>query len=273
MIDQSKLNGATIRSFSPWVDRYLLSKFVRRQVQARYQGTVLGIFWSLLSPLLMLAVYSVVFRVIFKMRWGSGEENNLDFALQLFAGLVVFNFFAETVLRAPNLLLEQPNLVKKVRFPLEILAWINVGSSLMFMLPGLTLLLCCVAYSIGIFWSWCALPIIWLPLVIWLLGLSWFLSAIGIFVRDIGQMLGLAVSVLQFLSPIFYPISALPSWLQNWVALNPLSEVVEQTRAALFLGVWPSLMPWLMEMGASLVMASAGIWVFTRLRSGFADVL
>jgi len=252
----------------------LLSQFVRRQVLARYRGTLLGVGWSLITPLIMMAVYTFVFRYVFQMRWSDGSGGGIDFALHLFAGLAVFNFFAEVISRSPSLILEQPNLVKKVRFPVEILSWVNVLSSLLFALPALgLLLLACAVFGPGPQWAWASIPLIWLPMIPLLLGLVWMLSAVGVYVRDIGQVLGLALSLIQFLSPVFYPLSAVSPQLRVLLYLNPLTPVIEQTRAALFLNAWPALEISIIQIMMSVIIMVLGALIFRRLRPGFADVL
>jgi len=258
----------------PWRHYALLRQFVQRQVQARYRGTLLGVAWSLLTPVLMMAVYTLVFRFVFHVKWQGSGEGGLNFALHLFAGMTVFGFFSEVLMRAPALIVEQPNLVKKVRFPVEILPWVNVLSSLVFALPGVgLLLLACLAGGVVPNSAWLALPLIWLPLMPLLLGLGWALSAVGVYVRDIAQMLGLVVSLLQFLSPVFFPVSAVSPKLRSIMYLNPLTPVIEQSRAALFAGQWPAPGVWLLQLLAGLLLALAGAWLFRRLRPGFADVL
>ncbi|WP_313950552.1 ABC transporter permease [Accumulibacter sp.] len=257
----------------PWRQTWLLRQFVQRQVEARYRGSVLGIGWSLLNPLLQLAVYTFIFRHVFRMHW-VGSTGSVDFGLRLFAGMVVFGLFAECVMRAPNLIFEQPHLVKKVRFPTEILSWASLISALFPAALGLLLLLF-VCMLMGIFPNpaWIALPLIWLPLLPLLLGLGWLLSAMGVYLRDLGQVLGIVVTMLQFLSPIFYPISALPAKVQTIAYLNPLALIIEQSRAAIFAGEWPAIRPWLIEMTACMLLATGGAMVFRRLRKGFADVV
>ncbi len=260
--------------YCPWRHAGLLRQFVQRQVLSRYRGTMLGVAWSLITPLLMMTVYTVVFRFVFRLRWEGSLDTGFDFALHLFAGMTVFGFFSEVLLRSPALILEQPNLVKKVLFPVEILPWVNTLSALIFALPGVGLLLvACLLIGVPIHVAWLALPVIWLPIIPLLLGLGWVLSAVGVFVRDVGHVLALMVTVLQFLSPVFYPVSAIPSALRPLIYINPLTPVIEETRAALFSGLWPDAGAWLMQMLVGIFIAFVGGWVFRRLRGGFADVL
>ncbi len=263
-----------VSGYLPWRATGLLRQFVGRQVLMRYRGTLLGVAWSLLTPLMMMTVYTLVFRYVFRMRWESGPETGLDFALHLFAGMVVFGFFSESLVRSPQLILEQPNLIKKVVFPVEILAWVNCLSSLVFALPGVLLLLAaCLIQGVPASAAWWALPLIWLPLLPLLLGLGWGLSALGVYVRDLGQVLGFIATLLQFLSPVFYPLSAVPAGLRPVVAWNPLTPVIEQTRAAVFSGQWPEAGSIAVEFLMACGVAALGAWMFRYLRTGFADVL
>ena len=194
--------------FAPWRHLSIWKQFVRREVLGRYRGSVLGISWAVFTPMLMLMVYTFVFVGIFKARWpGAEEAGGVAYALRIFAGLMVFNFFSEVVGRAPMLVLEQPNLVKKVVFPLELLAYVSLGSAVFHLgLSAAILLLGTAVFGNGLTLNTLLLPIILLPMVPLLLGLSWLLSALGVYVRDIGPVIGLSVSFLIFLSPVFYSL-------------------------------------------------------------------
>jgi len=258
---------------SIWINRHLLMQMVRREVVGRYKGSVIGLSWSFLHPLLMLIVYTFVFGVVFQARWQSSATHE-DFALNLFAGLIVFYVFAETINRAPGLILENINYVKKVIFPLEILAPCIVIASLFHALISLFILIIFFIFMHGlpyltVFW----LPIIWLPFVLLVLGLSWFLSALGVYLRDIAQVVGVMVTAMMFLSPIFYPVSALPESVRDWMFLNPLALIIEQTRNVMLLGVSPDWGAWSLYTLVSTVLCSLGYIWFTKTRKGFADVL
>lgn len=259
----------------PWRQLSLWQQFVRREILGRYRGSVLGMAWMFLSPLLMLAVYTFVFVGIFKARWpGAEQTGGIAFALRLFAGLMVFNFFADVVSRAPGLVLEQPNLVKKVVFPLELLAYVSLGSAFFHFLLSTTILLVGVAVlGHGLHASVLLLPIVITPLFPLLLGLSWLLSALGVYVRDVGQMVGLVVSFLLFLTPVFYSLQSMaPEW-QFWMGLNPMTYVIENVRAVVFAGTGPDWGVWATSLVAGLGVAGLGAWVFSTLRDGFADVI
>lgn len=259
--------------FLPLLRGNLIWQFARRDVLARYRGSLLGLGWSFLTPLLMLAVYTFVFRVIFKARWGQ-EGGDFEFALQVYAGLIVFNLVAEVVNRAPRLVLEQPNLVKKVVFPIEILPWVAVLAGLFHLsLNLLALLGATVIARGGLPITILALPLVLAPLVPLLLGLTWFLASLGVFVRDVGQITTLVVSLLMFLSPVFYPLNSLPAQWQPWLLLNPLTPAMEQLRRVVLHGMWPDWPQLFALLAIASLFAWAGARWFAATRDGFADVL
>lgn len=260
--------------FLPWRQRALIWQFARRDVLARYRGSLLGLGWSFLTPLLMLAVYTFVFRVVFKARWAASEAGDFEFALQVYAGLIVFSLFAEVANRSPQLILEQPNLVKKVVFPLEILPWVTVLAGLFHLVLNLAALLIAAAFArAGLPASVAALPLVLLPFIPLLLGMSWFLASLGVFVRDVGQITALAVSLLMFLSPVFYPVSSLPEPWRPWLLGNPLAPVIEQLRRVALEGMWPDWTQLALYLAVACAFAWAGAAWFAATRKGFADVI
>lgn len=260
--------------FLPLRQRTLIWQFARRDVLARYRGSLLGLGWSFLTPLLMLAVYTFVFRVVFKARWGDGAAGDFEFALQVYAGLIVFSLFAEVASRAPRLILDQPNLVKKVVFPLEILPWVAVLAGLFHLALNLAVLLVAAAIARG-GWplSTLSLPLLLASFVPLLLGLSWFLAALGVFIRDVGQITSLLVNLLMFLSPVFYPASMLPEHWQPWLRANPLTPMIEQLRRVVLDGLWPDWPQLVLQFAIGLAVAWFGARWFAATRKGFADVL
>lgn len=254
--------------------RALILQMVKREVVGRYRGSFLGLLWSFVNPVLMLSIYTFVFSMVFKSRWGQGNEDNFEFALVLFAGLIVFNLFSECLSRAPSLILTNVNYVKKVIFPLEILPVVTLGSSLFHAGVNLAVLLIFLAATGHIpAWTSLLLPIVIAPLMLLILGLSWLLASIGVFVRDVGQFVGMILTVLMFLSPIFYPISALPEEVQGYLFLNPLALPIEQARDVLIWGTTPDWGALGIYFGFTLVTAWAGLFWFEKTRKGFADVL
>ena len=260
---------------SVWQHRDLILQMTRREVVGRYRGSIMGIAWSFFNPILMLVVYTFVFSVVFKARWGTGaDESQTTFAIVLFVGLIVYGLFSEMVNRAPALILSNVNYVKKVIFPLEILPIIALGAALFHALISLGVLLLAILLINGsLVWTAIFFPLIILPLLIATLGVAWFLASLGVFVRDVGQTIGIITTVLMFLSPLFYPISSLPEKFQIWLMLNPLTFVIEQSRAVMVFGKLPDWGGLGIYAGASLLIAWAGYWWFQKTRKGFADVL
>jgi lipopolysaccharide transport system permease protein len=254
-------------------NRALIMSLIKRDIASRYRGSALGMVWSVLNPLLMLAIYTFVFSQVFKMRWGAAAAPS-EFALMLFAGMLVFSFFAETVSRAPGLITGTPNLVKKIVFPLEVQAYVVIGSALFQSLISLLVLLGAHLLMKGMPPPTVALlPIVFVPLGLMCLGLVWILSSLGVYLRDIGQLVGHIVMMTMFLSPLFYPESAVPERFRVFIDINPLAILIAQARKVVILGEWPdwSTLGWFTLV--AFVFASLGFWWFQRTRKGFADVL
>ena len=254
----------------------LLTQLVRRDTFGRYRTSYLGALWAVLTPLAMLLVYTFVFGPVLVARWPStaGVETTKDFAIVLFAGLLVFNFFAECVTRAPGLIVSNPSYVNKVVFPLEILPVVVMLSALFHLLAGAVLLLLAQAVVSGKFPIHALLlPLVLLPLFLLTLGAMWFLAALGVYVRDIGQFVVMIVTPLMFLSPIFFPIEAVPEgyrWLMQW---SPLTVAVEAARDVLVFDRMPNLSSWLIYSGVCIAWMMAGFAWFQYTRKGFGDVL
>lgn len=258
-----------------WQQRDLIRQMVRREVGQRYRGSYLGVLWSLITPLLMLSIYTFVFSIIFNARWRADVETPPgEFALTLFAGLTAYNVFAEVMNRAPGLILAVPNYVKKVVFPLEILPVVSVGTAVVNSFVGVGLvilgnLIFFGAFSRTVF----LLPLVYLPLVLLCLGLGWFFASLGVFVRDIGPGIGILVQMLFFLSPVFFPPTAVPELLRGMFYANPLTVILTGFRQTLLWGQvpdWPALAAWTALTGA---VALLGYGWFIRTKKGFADVM
>lgn len=266
-------SSSLLASLLPLRHAALVRQLARRDLHARYRQSWLGWAWLVLTPLAMLGVYTLVFRHVMRLRWMGAEESDLAFALRVYAGLAVFNFFVECVHRAPQLVLEQPHLVKKVVFPLEVLPWVSALSAMAGLGVSALLLLAVAAASGDLSATALALPLVWAPLLPLVLGLGWLLAGIGTYVRDVGQVLGMLLSALMFLSPIFYPVESLPEAVRPWLALNPLSGVITGTRDVLLAGRWPDAATLAGLYAGCLAVALAGAAFFRRVRTGFADVV
>ena len=259
---------------SAWAHRTLIYQLGKRDVVGRYRGSVAGLAWSFLNPLLMLAVYTFVFAVVFQARWQGATDGKGSFAVILFIGVLVHGIFAECLNRAPGLILANANYVKRVMFPLEILPWVSMGSALFHALVSLLVLLIAQVYVLGgIPPTALLLPVVLAPLVLTTVGLTWIFSAFGVYLRDIGQTTVVITTVALFLSPVFYPVTALPEEYRFLFLLNPLTFIIEQSREVLIWGRLPDWRGLAIYAVASLAVSSAGFWVFQRMRRGFADVL
>jgi len=272
MLPASFAPQAPLISF--WRHRQLIYSLTKREVIGRYRGSVLGLFWSFFNPVFMLAVYTFVFSVIFKARWVQMEESKAEFALVLFAGLLIFNLFAECISRAPTLILTNVNYVKKVVFPLEVLPWVVFGAALFHAFVSLVVWLIFSLLVVGLPPATGLLfPLILFPLAGLIMGFSWVLASLGVYLRDIAHVVGILVTMMMFLTPIFYPISAIPEKYHLLIYSNPLAFIVEQGRDLLIFG---HMFDWL-NLGLmtlfSLFVAWLGFVWFQKTRKGFADVL
>ena len=260
---------------SLWRNRELIRALIKREVVGRYRGSFLGILWSFFNPMFMLAVYTFVFSVVFKARWGEGGgDSKTEFALVLFAGLMVFNVFSECVSRAPGLILANANYVKKVVFPLEILPWVGLGASLFHGAISMTVWLAAYLVLFGVPHATVLyLPLIILPLALFIMGVSWFLASLGVYLRDVSQFIGVITTVLMFMSPVFYSAEVLPEEYRSLLYMNPLTPVIEQARAVLYWGQMPDMKLLLVCLLVSMVVIWLGFAWFQKTRKGFADVL
>ena len=260
---------------SLWHNRQLILQMTKREVVGRYKGSVMGLAWSFFNPVLMLTVYTFVFSVVFKSRWGvAGEESKTQFALVLFVGMLVHGLFAEVLNRATSLILSNANYVKKVVFPLEILPVVTMGAALFHSLISLSMLLGAFALFNGnLHWTAIFTPLVLLPLVILTMGLAWMLTSLGVFLRDVGQTIGIITMVMMFLAPVFYPATALPEEMRPWIMANPLTFIIEQAREVLIWGRLPNWTGLGIYTLVAMVVAWAGYAWFQKTRKGFADVL
>jgi lipopolysaccharide transport system permease protein len=254
-----------------WRNRYLLGQLIKRDVLLRYRGAMFGVLWIFLSPLIMLAIFAFIFGQIFQARWPQ-QESGIPFWVLLFSGLIAFNIFAETISRAPTSVRGYPSFVKKIIFPVDILPIVPLGAALVHGGFSFLILLATLAWTGHLHASLLLFPLLITPLLLLALGLSWFIAAWGIFLRDMTQIVPVFVQMLMFLSPVFYPISAVPESLRTLYLLNPLSTVIEATRAAV--GGHPvDWSGWGMAFGFCLIAAILGYAFFQHSRDEFADVL
>ena len=275
------MNPHAIASASPmgavrslWTNRQLIARMGQREIIGRYKGSAMGLAWSFITPLFMLAIYTFVFSVVFQARWGTSEESKTQFAVVLFAGLIVHTLFSDVINRAPQLVLGNVNYVKKVVFPLEILPVVQLLSATFHALVSVVVLIAAqLVFQGSLPITALLLPVVLLPFLLLTLGLAWWLGSLGVFVRDVGQTISLVTSVMLFMSPVFFPVQSLPPAMQPWMHLNPLTFVIEQVREVVVWGRLPDWQGLAVYSLASIATAWLGFAWFQKTRKGFADVL
>lgn len=266
---------------SPWgvvrtlsSHRRVIYQMARRDMIERYRGSLFGFLWSVLNPLLLLAVYTFVFTVVFKAKWPGSAGGSADFAVNAFAGILVFTIFAESASRAPTLVVGNANLVKKVVFPLEVLPWVPLASSLFHAGVSFLVLVAFTAIATGTVRPTAILfPLAIVPVLLLALGMSWLLASLGVFFRDASHTVGLLVTVLMFASPVFYPITSIPEGLREIFALSPIARSIEDCRLLVIQGVVPDLTGFAAHTLVAALVAWAGLAWFLKTKHAFADVL
>lgn len=250
-------------------------QMTRRDVIGRYKGSLMGLIWSLVNPLMMLTIYTFVFSVVFNARWGmEADESKIDFGITLFVGLVIYSFFSECINRAPSLITSNVNYVKKVIFPLEILPCVALGVSLFHSAMSLGVLLFIqLVFNHYIPFTAVFFPLVLLPLVLGTIGVAWFLSATGVYLRDIDQVVVVFTTALLFISAVFFPITALPEEYQIFLRVNPLAILIEEGRKVLIFGQLPDFTVWSILLVFGALTAWGGFAWFQKARKGFADVI
>jgi ABC-type polysaccharide/polyol phosphate export systems, permease component len=254
----------------------LLRQMLVRNLAARYRGSALGFLWSFAHPLMMLAVYTFVFGIVFKARWGTEHfgDNRAAFPLIMFCGMAVFNIFSESVNTSTGIVTGNPGYVKKVVFPLELLPLCNVLTSFVFGMAWFALLFVGIAVFLREFsWTMLLLPVTLLPLLLLSAGVSFLVASLGVYLRDMQQLVGIVTQMLFFMTPIFYPVSVVPESLRWILQINPLSFVVEQTRLLFLYGRLPDPFICLLMFLVSGAVFQLGLAWFVKTKKGFADVL
>lgn len=254
--------------------RALIWQLTKRDVIGRYKGSLFGLAWSFFNPLIMLAVYTIVFNTIFQTRWSEGTGSKTEFALVLFIGMIMHGVIAETLSRAPSLIISNVAYVKKIVFPLEVLAWVMMGATLFHSIVSITVwVIFYLLVNQSLHWTILFLPLLLVPLVLFSMGLSWFFSSLGVYLRDIRQITAVITTILLFLSPVFYPVSRLSEPYRTLMYLNPMTYFIEESRAVMMWGNLPNITGLFIIFSASLVVAWMGFVWFQKTKKGFADVL
>lgn len=257
--------------FDTWRHRYLLGQLIKRDVLLRYRGAMFGLLWIFLSPLLMLTIFAFIFGQVFQTRWPQ-QNGDLPFWLLLFSGLITFNIFAEAVSRSPASVRGYPSFVKKIIFPVQILPVVPLGAGLIHAAFNFLILLVALAWVGRLHFQILLFPLLLLPVLLLALGFSWFMAAWGVFIKDMSQILPMFLQMLMFLSPVFYPVSAVPAALRPLYQYNPLGVVIEATRAVVS-GQPVEWSAWGIALGFCLGGAILGHAFFQHSREEFADVL
>lgn len=254
-----------------WQHRYLLGQLIKRDVLLRYRGAMFGVAWIFLSPLIMLVIFAFIFGHIFQARWPQ-QPSDVPYWILLYAGLIPFNIFAETVSRAPAAVRSFPSYVKKIVFPVQVLPVVPLGAALAHGAFNLLLLVAALAWTGGWQWSVLLLPVLLLPALMLALGLAWFIAAWGVFIKDMSQVVPLMVQALLFMSPVFYPADVVPSTLRPLYTLNPLGPVIEASRSVVA-GATVQWGAWGLALLAGSLVLALGFAFFSHSREEFADAL
>ncbi|MEX2607380.1 MAG: ABC transporter permease [Kiritimatiellia bacterium] len=254
--------------------RHLWATLTHREILSRYRGSMLGILWSLITPLILIATYTLVFVFFFKNTWSQDHTQPGYFVIMLFCGLIPFNLFSEVISRSPSIILSFPNYVKRIAFPVHLLPAVLIGSSLFHMIMALFILFPGIFYLTGRIPPTAAyLPLIWVPFVIFTLSLSLALAAVGVFIRDLNHGVGLVLNILFFLSPIIYPATLVPERWRLLLWLNPIACAVIQIRETCVVGQPLDWVIWSGQMiGSILFLILVAAW-YHRISRRFADVM
>ncbi|CUW09729.1 Teichoic acid translocation permease protein TagG [Serratia grimesii] len=255
-------------------NRSLIYKLAKRDIEARYKGSAIGTLWAIVNPIIMLCVYSFVFSVVFQAKWGALPGGKGVFAIVLFAGLIIFNFLAECIGRGPSIFLGNVNYVKKVVFPLGCLP-ISAGLSALFnfMISFIILLVAQLVVFGKVPATALLFPVFFLPIFIIGLALLFLFSSIGVYLRDLSQAVPLIITFLMFLSPIFYPLSAIPVEYRPLMSINPLAFLIENTRELLIMGNMVPVSSFMTLYLSSACLLAFAVYVFKKTKKGFADVI
>ena len=255
-------------------NKYLVKKLIVRDIKTKYKGSVLGMFWSWIVPIMMLAVYTFVFSEVFQARWSVDTNDKYQFAMTMFCGLSVFNVMAETMNRSTGLIMQNTNYVKKVMFPLELLPFVTVITAMFNCVVSLVIL---IVARLVIYKSISPMVLLLLPALIPILiisvGVGLFLSSLSVFLRDMGSIISVIVAVLMYATPVFYSSAAVPEKYRLISNLNPLTYIIENVRRIILYDEWINLQWYISSLITALVFYAIGLLVFKRSKEGFADVL
>ncbi len=257
-----------------YTNRELLWQLIKRNIAGRYKGSALGLLWSFVQPLLMLCVYTFVFSVVFTVKWGVEMTSRSAFAIIMFCGIALYTIFSESIMASSCLILNNQNYVKKVIFPLEILTVAQVVSNFLLGTAWFLLLFLGVVFIYGtVSWTMLLLPLLLLPLFLYTLGISFLVTSLSVYIRDTQYILGVILQILFFMTPIFYPITAVPEQFRIYLQLNPLTVMIEEVRKIFIFGQLPDWTFFLLSLVIGGIVFQLGFAWFYKTKKGFADVL
>ena len=258
-------------------DYEIVKQIIERDIQLKFKGSKLGIMWSIINPIIMLSIYTFVFSQVFKAKWGgigSVQDDTYAYAMNLFCGLIIFNIFGESMSRAPSLITGNPNFVKKIRFPIHALGHMIAGSTIYSALSSLGILLIFkIIFSAEVNLTILGLPMVLILVYLKCLGLIWIISSTSVYVRDISQVISASISMLMFLSPVFYAVESLPEKLQWLANLNPIASSIGQARDIVLNGKAPEFQALLVELTLLIAWCELCFRVLRKLEKGFGDLL
>ncbi len=247
---------------------------VMRDLQARYKGSLLGIVWSFLNPLFMLAIYTFVFKFVFSARWPQSSDTHIDYAIILFAGLILHTWLADVMNQSVSLIPQNSNFVKKIQFPLDILSWITVISAgIQFLMGCLVFIAFLLVLGLPLHPEMLLLPIVMLPYAFMLVGFSWIFSALGVFLKDLAQLMGSLVTMLMFTSTVFFSLENAPEIIRPLLLLNPLTIPLDALRNVMLFGQYPDWYHLGIYTAVAFIVMLLGYGLFHKLKRIFADVL
>ena len=256
-------------------NRDLLWQLTRRNIESKYRGSLIGVIWMFITPLLLLTIYTFVFSIIFKSKWKIDVgDSKVSFALVMLCGMAVYNVFAESISSSTSVIVQSPNLVKKVVFPLEMLPVSNVLTALFYCLVwSIILLLGILIFMNKLCFTIVLLPVILLPIFLMSCGVCWIFASLGVYFRDLQHLIGLLLQMLFFLSPIFYPVEMVPQQFRFLFDINPLTIMIQEFRDIFIFGQYPDLSMWIFNLLISLAVYQLGYFWFMKTKRGFADVI
>ena len=265
-----------LRPFEQMVQHQdLIAAILRREIRERFKGSVAGWIWAVIAPLLAITVYTFAFTTNLQLPVAeSGEGTRVTYSLFIFSGIIVFNFFSEMAFRAPMLLHEYTHFIKQTIFPSDMLAVISTLRATAYTLISIGVMLIFQFAITGTLpWTVLLMPLIFIPFMAFLIGMSWFLCAIGAFTRDAGYFMINVVPLFMFATPVFYPHTSLPPPFDFWIYANALTGYVEVMRDIVLLGKIPNMLVYCWTLITSVVTFYFGYWFFDRYRNVIVDVI